>query len=325
MPKPRKVGKARKTTKVGKRPALEPTAEPTLPPEPEPEPTPEPASTPTPAPDPAPAPPSAVIVPAEPLPAAVAAVFANEPDGPDPTPKKLWKRGKVSEGTRKPNRPTPKPPYKSTAQYADDPTEPNRCHAARKSDGERCGQKSMRGTAVCRLHGGKSTGGPIKHGGYSRSLMKFLPAYNDGRDNADMLYDLTETLALSHAVLTRSLERAEEADVPEFRTRARALLADAFQLGKENKHAEMASKLRELSRFLDEGIKEDRAIRHVCDAIEAMATRKKESWDIRLKAAHALNERDLELVMARVIDTCIRTVGVKDAQRIAQELSREGF
>jgi len=269
--------------------------------------------------------PSVEIVPVTDTPITPAEVVVDEPQLPDP-PKPKRKKGKISEGTRNRTPPRPQKTRKSKAKFADDPTEPDRCHAAAKSTGERCGQPSIRGMQVCYLHGGKSTGGPVKHGGYSRVLQKRRAAlYDNARANDEMLYDLTETLALSHVVLTRAIERAQEADVPEFRSRARALLGDAFVLGAENKHAAMAAKLQELKRLLDSGVREDRALKHMTEAIDSMATRKKESWDVRLKAAHALNERDLEMIMARVIDICIRTVGAEDAQRIAQELDREGF
>ncbi len=45
-----------------------------------------------------------------------------------------------------------------------------RCHAKSKRTHEQCHAYAMRGKQVCRMHGGKSPGGPIKHGRYSKSL-----------------------------------------------------------------------------------------------------------------------------------------------------------
>jgi hypothetical protein len=234
--------------------------------------------------------------------------------------------GKVTEGTRKRQPPSPQKTRKSSATYANDPDEPDRCHAAAKSTGKRCGKPSARGMQVCRIHGGKSPGGPIIHGGYSRVLAAKLSAiYEDGRENEQMLFDMTETLALSHVVLTRSIERAQAADVPFFRKRSKDLLDEALELGAESDLKGMGAKLQELRKLLASGVREDGALRHMQEAIEQMAKHKKESWEVRLKAAHALNERDLVLVSARFIDIAITTLGAKDAARLAQAIDREGF
>lgn len=226
---------------------------------------------------------------------------------------------------RKKRKGVPRPPKnrKSSAKYADDPTEPLRCHAAKKSDGKRCGQKSVRGQMTCRMHGGKGSGAPIKHGGYSQALGKWRQTYEAAIQNEQMLFDLTETLALSHVVMERAAVRAEDADTPQMRKRSLDILNAALMPGRDP--TEAAKLLAELRTLLRDGVKEDRALQYLSDSIERFATRKEKAWDVRLKAAHAMNEKDLACVFTRIIDIAIEVLGPDDAGRFALRLDSEGL
>lgn len=223
-------------------------------------------------------------------------------------------------------KPRPDPRRQSKAKFKDDPTEPRRCHAATKA-GTRC-QNSVWGEDgfVCAMHGGKSPGRPAKHGGYSRVLGELkLRLYDHAIANENMLYDLRETLALSHVVLTQAIEKAEAGDVPKLRTRALALLREAFELGESDDPVGMAAKLRELERLLVDGVKDAEAVEHMRQAIEDMAKRQKDSWGIRLKAEQVVNERDLQLYSAAMIACAKRVFGGDGAARLAQEFISEGL
>ncbi len=75
------------------------------------------------------------------------------------------------------------------------------CKAKSKRTGERCKARAMRGKQVCYHHGGMSTGRPVTHGRYSRSLQSLaaknlLETYEYNKTDPDPLNLLSEIALL---------------------------------------------------------------------------------------------------------------------------------
>jgi len=87
------------------------------------------------------------------------------------------------------------------------------CTAHRKSDGEPCRGKAVRGRTVCRMHGGKA-GRPPVHGLYSTVLKgRFRERLRAAKDLPNPL-DATEEIALVRMLLAEFLEKQEANETP---------------------------------------------------------------------------------------------------------------
>ena len=192
--------------------------------------------------------------------------------------------------------------------------EPNRCCAKAKSTQLRCGKAVVPGRRVCRLHGGLG-GAPPKHGRYSKGLGRFREAYQEARSDPSLL-DLRETLALMDV----AVQRAADADTPDFRSRA----LDLYERVRSAVDPEEAARnLSRLGELLREGVKDDAALDHLAKAAERLSRRQEKAWSIRLDAATALNARDLTAVLARFADIVLEEVPRDAAARVIRRIDGE--
>ena len=196
--------------------------------------------------------------------------------------------------------------------------EPWRCCAKSKQSGERCKQRAVPGRYVCRFHGGHAGRPPIT-GRYSKSLGKFREAYEEARQDPSLM-DLRDTLALMDLAVQKAVSRAAEADTPDFRQTALALLeaVEASQ-GQEDgpRHLEA------LREHLERGVMEDQALEELSKSAERLAKRQEKAWSIKLDAANAINARDLVAVLARFADIVISEADKDAAGRIVRRIDTE--
>lgn len=172
---------------------------------------------------------------------------------------------------------------------------------------------------MCRLHGGASTGPPIKHGRYSKRLGRFRDAYEEAKNDPSLM-DLRESLALLDLTVQRAAERATDNDTPEFRKRALALARGVEQAaGTEDFEGEM----KDLLELLETGVREDSALDDLARAAERLGRRQEKAWSIRLDAATALNARDLVAVLARFADIVLEEADKDAARRIVSRIDGE--
>jgi len=196
--------------------------------------------------------------------------------------------------------------------------EPHRCCAKAKSTQKRCGLRVVPGRRVCRIHGGLG-GAPPKHGRYSKGLGRFREAYQEARQDPSLL-DLRETLALMDVAVQRAVERASDADTPDFRARA----LDLFERVRSAVDPQEAARhLGQLGELLRAGIEEDAALDGLAKAAERLARRQEKAWSIKLDAATALNARDLVSVMARWADIVLEEVPKDAAARVIRRIDGE--
>lgn len=222
----------------------------------------------------------------------------------------------------------PSKPYrkKSRAKYADDPTEPDRCHAARKSDGERCGNRSTPGQMVCRYHGGKSDGsGTLKTGRFSYVLQRSREAYEDALADRAGLHNLDETLAVLHVLTERAAKRMEDSDTPELRTAALGKLKDALAAMDAGDGAKAGRDFRELHDILENGIAADQAEAALVEAAERLAKRKEAATALQLKGAEVMNKTALVAAFGRMLQIFALHGGPKAAAAAAREIATELF
>jgi hypothetical protein len=219
---------------------------------------------------------------------------------------------------------TPSGP-RSKAKYADDPSEPNRCHAANKRNGERCRRSVVRGQLVCRLHGGASTGRPTTVGKFSKVLTRMRESYEDALSDRDALYSLDETLSLMQVLTERALQRAEECDSPNLRSNAFGLLKDALASMDSGDGKRAGVLFRELYDLLEVGVAEDSTTDALTKAVEKFAARKERAWDVRLKAADVMNKKDMTILIGRFIDSVVKHGSAEVARKVARDISMEMF
>lgn len=214
---------------------------------------------------------------------------------------------------------------RSKAKYADDPTEPERCHAATKSTGARCKRPSVRGQLVCRYHGGVSTGRPTTRGKFSRVLTKMRDSYEDALSDREALYSLDETLSLMQVLTERALLRAEECDSPKLRANAFGLLKEALENMNAGNGKEAGVLFRKLYDLLEVGVAEDATTDALTKAVEKFAARKEKAWDVRLKAADVMNKKDMTILIGRFIDSVVKHGSAELARKVTHDISREMF
>ena len=217
----------------------------------------------------------------------------------------------------------PRKKPKSTATF-EDGDEPWRCRAAAKvrsrdaGEPQRCGNEKHEGYQVCYFHGAGG-GRPIKHGRYSSRLRRWRESYEASLGNGEELLDLTETLALLDIRLKRAAERSSEFDTPAFRERALSLYRSARSADNSDDAARF---LTELGQLLSRGSDEDAALKELTDVVEKFARRQEKAWSIKLSAAHAINARDFNNLMAMFVDI-VDEVEPKVATRILERIGTE--
>jgi hypothetical protein len=206
----------------------------------------------------------------------------------------------------------------SKATYADDPTEPNRCHAAMKSDGKRCPHPATSGRAVCRLHGGLTPRGADS---WMRALGEdFGKAFEDAKNSRDLM-DLRRPLAMLHVHVEKAAARLAERDTPNFRERCRDMLTDARELI-ANGDAGGEKALGDLAELIEQGVEEDKALVKLTNIVERYAKRAEEAWKVHLHRAEVVNRADLIQIYEGILKVIVEEVGKDDATRIVERLQR---
>lgn len=178
---------------------------------------------------------------------------------------------------------------------------PLKCDAKSKRHPGRCGANAMLGRTKCYHHGGASTGGPIKHGRYSKALGRFAEAYEESRADASLL-ELREPLAVIDAMAKRLMSRVAEGDTPGLRRRAVKLASAAAKAQSEDQPLVAEAKLAELERLLREGVEEDRSARLLVDTCYRLARRVEGANHIQLQRKNVVNGRELLAVLKRFMD-----------------------
>jgi hypothetical protein len=153
----------------------------------------------------------------------------------------------------------------------------------------------------CRMHGGTSVGGPLKHGRYSKSLGRFREAYEASRADAS-LTDLREPIAVIDAMAKRLMERTADHDTPEMRRRARKLLDEAREAQRQEKVGECETKLDELAKLLRDGIAEDRSVKALVDMVDRLARRVEGAEQLKLARRNVVNARDMTTILLRILE-----------------------
>ena len=204
---------------------------------------------------------------------------------------------------------------RSKAKFADDPTNPELCHAATRA-GKRCGNRSVFGRQVCRRHGGLSTGAPMKSGLYSLANTRLGPILDRLRENIELTRDLDETLAVACTLLQGAIDRYKENDTPDFRKLALKLFDEAAQEGDPQ---EQRRKLVEFRKLLQKGIAEDRALTKVEACLDRVQRFQKDYAQLQLTADRAMNEKQLVVVFGEWLEIVAQEAGREVALTVASK------
>lgn len=183
--------------------------------------------------------------------------------------------------------------------------EPKVCGAKTRNGGT-CRKPPMLGRTRCKLHGGASLQGPAHpryiDGRASRNG-PLAQAADRVREQADLL-DLRPGVALFDLRLEEIAERLEEQDTPQLRTKALALLDEAFQLGKSDPQESMA-KLRECRALLARGASRDRAWEKLLSTQERRSDRAEKAQDRWLKQAEVFHVGELQAAVTTMLEVLV--------------------
>lgn len=203
----------------------------------------------------------------------------------------------------------------------EDGDEPLRCRAKRTRDGQRCGNRKVKGREVCRKHGGTNPGRPVKHGRYSKRIPRLLAdGYAEAIQDAEAMIDLSETLAVQHAIVARRMERVDEKDSPEFRKQAVGLFE---QMRTASSAEDGIAATKALGEHLRQGTSEEYALTCLANAVRELALRQEEVWRLRFKSEHAITVKDLVGLIARVVDLARQILPDDLALQFVDRLDRE--
>lgn len=206
--------------------------------------------------------------------------------------------------------------------------------AYRKKDGRQvCGARRNKGkpgrcanwqnlgpSGRCRLHGGApGTGGPIRHGRYSKVLGRLADAYEESRADAT-LSDLREPISLLDVAVKRAAKRAAEAETAEFRKQALELWRAIVGAGVDWGEAEQPAKA--LGALLTSGVAEDQAFEQLVRTADRLAHRVEQWWQVRLAKRQVVNAKDLTAIFARLVDEIRQNVPEPHAGRVIDRVSR---
>ena len=195
------------------------------------------------------------------------------------------------------------------------------CAESKRNPGHRCGNKAVAGRRTCHLHGGTSPGAPIKNGRHS-AVFKRLRAVYDQTLNDPTLLDIRESLALLDVIVHRTIERAEQLDTPDFRSRAKELYKDFHTHMRKGDEAEAAIADAELGALLRRGSSEDSALASMVKSVKAQADTTIDVWNVRLKKAQVINERDLSAVLMKMHDVVVDNTDPATAAKILTAMER---
>lgn len=179
----------------------------------------------------------------------------------------------------------------------------------------------MRGKAVCLRHGGKSPGGPLKHGRYSEKLGPLSRAYASFMQAED-LNDLRPGLAALDAWMERQVEMARAGDGVDFRAEAVNLFGAVDVAITSGDVAAVRASLESLRTHLTRGASELKSIARAMETLGRRQHHTERAREIELRGEQVITARALLAFLNRVVDV-IRQELPKDADRVLRRLTDE--
>lgn len=164
------------------------------------------------------------------------------------------------------------------------------CHARGGNLDPECGR--------CRMHGGFKSGGPIKHGLYSKRLRGRLGELAALAEQDGELHDMAAPLPLLKAVVLRLGELVEEKDTPQFRERALGLVRELMHADDE----ERGGLLVRLEAHLAAGAEETKALEEFRRAAVSWSERQEGVWRIALSQRHAWTSKQVSGLALRILE-----------------------
>lgn len=191
------------------------------------------------------------------------------------------------------------------------PLEPRVVHRRDESGRPVCGAKTRPGArhsfchridlnpenGRCRLHGGLSPGGPLKHGLYSKRLPGRIGELAALAEADGDLEDMRRPLPALQAIAVRMLEIAHDNDSPRFRERALELAAE-IQRAEDPRPLVQA-----LVNHLERGANETRALVEGKNAMASFSERQEGFWRIALSQRHAWTTKQVSGLALRILES----------------------
>ena len=185
----------------------------------------------------------------------------------------------------------------------------------------RCSAPAMRGKAVCRRHGGESTGAPLKHGRYSQLLGPLTRAYESFEQVSD-LQDARPGLAAMDAWIAYQFELVSRGDGLEFRQQAVALFTAVELAIAAGDVEQLKGALVGVREHFKAGADQLRTIDRAMLAVSRRQHHTERAREIDLRGEQVITAKALLAFLARIVDA-IRQELPKDADRVLRRLTDE--
>ncbi|TAJ21784.1 MAG: hypothetical protein EPO68_04140 [Planctomycetota bacterium] len=158
----------------------------------------------------------------------------------------------------------------------------------------------------CKVHGGMSTGAPMRSGGrYSRVLKRWKRPFERALSDREIL-DSKRELAMMDTQIERLVARAEKADSPTWRAELAAIVYELNQAIRDQRQADVGPLLRQLTESIERGAKADVVRRDLTYELERRVRCSAKLSELELRREQTLTERDLNAVLGsfmRVLQT----------------------
>lgn len=175
------------------------------------------------------------------------------------------------------------------------------CKELAKSTGRPCQAHPVLGYEVCQSHGGGG-GGQVKHGRYWSGPARLRAAYEASLNDKSLL-DLRHGLAMLDAILKLLQERMAEGDSPQYRSTLSKLWADLKATRTPDGDKSAAGQiLLTMGATIERGAIEDDSLQRLFDGFERFQKRVEEARRVRIQGQQAINARDLNAALVRVLD-----------------------
>lgn len=174
----------------------------------------------------------------------------------------------------------------------------------------------------CKTHGGGALAQPavVSTGLYSKHLSRLSDRFSQLVDDPASLLDLNPGLALMGVYTEHLIERAMDADTPEFREKARQLWIRADRARQWDQEQEFRELFDALGTLLDEGVQSDDILREAMVAAERRQVRVEKAAEIELKHEEGLSTRAVLALFGEVIRAVQNSVPTNLAGPIIEEI-----
>lgn len=189
-------------------------------------------------------------------------------------------------------------------------------------ENRRCANEPLPGSKYCLHHKHLEVVAGQRTGRYRKALGRFAEAYQNSLNDRNLL-DLLEPLAALDMLAQRLMERLADLDTVDFRNRARQHLHEYLANRDAGKKDDAEVAMKNLRTLLARGGDEDQITIRLAKLLTSNARRMEGAWEIRLARRNAVNAREVEAVMGRILDILKSETTIDVHARVTERFTQE--